>query len=494
MKIQIIACLLGSAFFIKAQTFKVTKGEEFETPKNVWTQEVIGSDNTAFYHLRNTTIWGGLYLIQKTDRATGKVLFKKELDLSKEPAYKGQDSYILKTVVKGDKILMFMKISKLTKMRVMMQEYSSADGHEIGTPVVIDELDDKLFSENMINISVVFSPDYNNMMVVTEIKGNYKEQKVKLKLYGGADYARLWEKPVASVFGNSTISSSKYMVDNSGNAVYLFKYLYTDSESDVAYGVGFIPNSATKNSLVAISRKESIRQPDLEYSGNTFVCSGKYWEKSKRGYYFVTLDAEKGTITSESFNHVPDEAEAKFDYKQPKQGSGSSEKEINYFKTLYVNGCFYVLRYHYFFQEWGGNKFEKEILVSKYNKSNTLEWMKVIPRNTCKDLVGLNYIIADKLYLVYYENPKNLEKFPDPSTYTIDKYADIGKLESSVLVCTGIDEKGNLTRKQIDTGGEFFLLDKNDPTRTYLQASNSIIVESRASDKLRRYNLLTFQP
>ncbi|MBL7930963.1 MAG: hypothetical protein JNL60_03620, partial [Bacteroidia bacterium] len=97
----------------------------------------------------------------------------------------------------------------------------------------------------------------------------------------------------------------------------------------------------------------------------------------------------------------------------------------------------------------GINSYERELLVSKFDDSGKMEWMKIIPKFTANGLNEFNYLVKNrKIYFFYAEHPKNLEK-TTITDYNPKKYQPIKNYNGSFLVCTSLDEKGSLERKEV---------------------------------------------
>lgn len=506
MKTVFSSIVLLLSLAIRSQNFKITAGEEFETTRFVWTSEAIEPDATGFYFIRNTNAFTGKYVIHKLDLKTSKTIYMKEVTL-KHDIYKGSEAYIYGIYNKNGKLFMFSKVEKAKSMRLVMQEFNNASGEETGEPVVVDELETTRFSKEMLDILVSFSPDNKKMLITTEIKENKKEQSVHCKLYDLNGFKKIWEKKAITAYKNSTVFSSQYKVDNNGNLSYVFRYARSDHKDsdgnldDIEYGIGMISGKNNVSKLYALPCKGTTNTSiHTEIADNNLIlCTGAFVmgevereRNAKRGFYLVTIDPETMTAKSESYDYFTEDLRSKLLYDKNNVSSYIPWSRVgNYF----LNGNLYVVKQ----QEYSISKsngytdyFEDEIVIFKYNKENKLEWQKLIPRHTLNDANGLNVMVTGKLHFVYYENPKNLEKFPDPEKYTPGKYEKV-KSKSAVMICATLDDKGNITRTQVPFGEVETRLEEEKIAHVFINETRSLIVPVIITKSKRRYDLVAIE-
>jgi hypothetical protein len=489
-----------------AQNFKITTGEEFETTRFVWTSEAIEPDATGFYFIRNTNAFTGKYVIHKLDLKTSKTIYMKEVQL-KHDVYKGSESYIYGIYNKNGKLFMFSKVAKAKSMRLVLQEFNNTTGEEIGEPVIVDELETTRFSKEMLDIQIAFSPDNKKMLITTEIKENKKEQKVYCKLYDLNGFKKIWEKQAITTFKNSTVFSSQYRVDNNDNLSYVFRYArseHKDDENnldDIEFGIAMISGKNNMNKLYPLPCK-GITNTAIHIKiapNNLILCTGQYAlgeiereKNTKRGFFLITLDPETMTAKSESYDYLNDDLTRKLLYDKNEISTFIYWSRVgNYF----LNGSLYVVKQ----QEYSISKsngytdyFENEIVVFKYNKDYKLEWQKLIPRRTLGDANGLNVMLTNKLHFIYYENPKNLEKFPDTENFIPGKY-EKAKAKSAIMVCATMDDKGNVTRAQVPFGEVETHLEEEKIDHVFINETQSLIVPVSVTKSKRRYDLLKIE-
>lgn len=489
--------VLGS-LFNHAQTFKLTKGQEFEV-KGDWANNALEPDSTGFYYFRSIGGYSSSkYVLHKCDLKTAATIYQKDLDLSGS-AYIGGKGYRVKQCNKNGKIMIFSNAIKGKENDLLLQEFSSATGEPLGEPSVLDHLEDTksyMISGAELNYFIEFTPDNKKMMVVTEIKQEKKEQIVLAKLYDLNGNKKIWEKNIVTTYSNSTVSSFDYKVNNEGIFSYLFMYLISRDYVDehVGYGIGISQADEKYNKIFALpSEGITIYSPKLNVINGEFVCSGQFFDqklvyrksaKKNTGFFLITFDPLKAEIKTKSFDILNTDLDTKLDYKWMRDECETSDcKRYEHYKTLMFNNCFYQINVHHPYESGA------EIIVYKYNKSNKLEWMKLIPRVATK-YFGVSYLVTDKLNFIYREHPQNLEAL-NADDYNQKTYKETGNSKDAVLVFTGIDEKGTVTRKKIPTDTERYNPDLYNYDENIIKTLNGVVIPSEISKSQRRYNILT---
>jgi hypothetical protein len=173
-------------------------------------------------------------------------------------------------------------------------------------------------------------------------------------------------------------------------------------------------------------------------------------EEKGIGVYSFFIDAKTNDITSKGFDYFPKDVKEKLTYKDGLIQESPAEKFYSFEEIFTVGESVYLIESHsYAISGNGYTSYERELIVSKFNKTGKMEWMKIIPKFTANNLNNFNYLVRNnKVYLFYAEHPKNLER-TTVDTYEPKKYVEIKNYNGSVLVCTTIDEKGNLNRSEV---------------------------------------------
>jgi hypothetical protein len=311
-----------------------------------------------------------------------------------------------------------------------------------------------------------------------------------------------------NIYRNSTVSSFDYCVDNLGNFSYLFIYLKSKDDGfnkyaneDFAHAVGISSFGSTKNNVIEITSNEiETFNPKLEIINNLLVCTGKYkfqgepsaayFANKKVGLFLLAIDGGSGALKTKSYEYFSPEIHKKLSYKDKGYTSEfAGQKTYTTYKTLLIGGFLYQIKLRTLDNDYEDCQ-GKEILIYKYDSNNELEWMKIIPRSTFKELAAVNYFVDNKLNLLYYEDPQNLENFPNTETYDPLKYKMAKSAKKSILVSASIDEKGNITRKKVEMNCELPIMDKENYDKTYIHKKNAFIIPIKLSSTKLRYDIL----
>lgn len=508
MKLQVFIALTVACILVNAQTFNVTEGTIFKSKKDPWTHHLFEPDSTAFYTLDGLGgYYSTRYVLRKFDAKNAQLVYEKFMDFSGED-YLGGKSYFLHGFRKGGKILVFSQSTKLKTTLLMMHEYSCETGEALRKPLVVQEIADTkayIVSDGLQKFEICFSPDNTKMLIVAELKRNQKIQKVVANLYQVSNYKKIWEKEPLGTYLNSSTSTSNYVVDNQGNFSYIFAYLKSNRElvggsQDVAHAIGMSNANSLEHKVVQILSTEfTTKDPQLEMINNVLVCSGKYFGEyqagqafggdKKVGFYLLTLDPGRGVLLSQSANYFKPDIHKKLSYLDKGFTTlYAGSKHYYHYKTLSHKGSFYQIWTREIDHDYESEQ-GMEILVYKYTTSHQLEWMKLIPRRTGKEMVAMNYFPGKSIHLLYYEDPSNLENYPNTDDYDPRKYKKSASLKKSVLVYLSIDEKGKVDRKTVPLEANNRTLEPQHYDNVLLKTKNTLVVPAKVSSSTRRFDL-----
>jgi hypothetical protein len=489
--------LMTCSLFLNAQNFKVETGEEFEAPRVVWNNLILDPDNSGFYFIRNKNGIANHYIIHKIDRQTSKTIYQKEIDF-----------YVYKGFNKNGKLLLFSveskektTLSNKSSEKIILNEFNSTTGERIGEPVVVDELKSNRAGQGL-NYNVTFSPDNKKMLLTSEIKENEKEQIVTCRLYDTDGYKKIWEKEAMTVYKNSTISSAQYMVDNEGTLIYSFAYLRSsyknqfEMKTDISFAVAIVSGKNNSLKIHEIPDDGKTLAINTKFINNMVICSGTFADGvgevplyAKRGFFMIAIDPVTLEMKPPAFNYIDEKIQDLFvSDKEKNTRIGWSVPKVFFIKDSY----YAVYQHEYSTTEYNSTTlYDDEILTMRYTPENKLAWMKILPRNSSRGTTALNYITTDKLHLIYYDNPENLKKFPDPENFIRKEYKYV-LLEKSVVVCSTIDENGKMTRSIVPLTGKI-ILEEKDPLKLFSYESKSLIIPVTVGKKMRRYDILKIQ-
>lgn len=209
------------------------------------------------------------------------------------------------------------------------------------------------------------------------------------------------------------------------------------------------------------------------------------------------VDPSTSKIYQQSFDYFTAPVIEKLNYKDGLIDADPAEKFYSFKKILAFNGNVYLIESHSYSITGSHSNgvsstdsYERELLVTKYNNSGKMEWMKIIPKFTVNNLNSFNCLINNgTIYLFYPEHPKNLEK-STVDNYDTKGYKEVKFFNGAAVVCTSISESGSVKRKQlfINEGWCYDPL----PYDISLEENNGLIFKMINKEK-ERYDLINIK-
>jgi hypothetical protein len=445
-----------------SQNISINKGQEFVPEKNATFDYYIGNDASGVYIRRTRTKGKGTsYLVQKLNPINMSVVYSKDLEIDIE-----NNETMFGSFLKGSKIMVFTELyNKSEQVKyLILREFSATDGNKIGEKHKIAGLNSDPWGVNGRNFHVSFSPDNSKMAITSEFQWPKKTPEVKTDLYETATLKKTESKPLLDSYGNSTISSSGYKIGNDGTFFYLFYYMINFEEEVGGFAFASIQPNAIKTIVTELPFNNiEIKNGNIEFIGDKIVFSGMFKDivtKKQRkegkiknvGFYSFFINPKTNEIINKGFDYFTPEVAAKMTYKDGLVEESPASKFYSFENIFTLNNNVYLIESHsYTISSGNGASFsvEREFIVSKFNKTGKLEWMRIIPKFTGGRLNDFNFMVKNnQVYLFYAEHPKNLEK-GSVTDYNPKKYASIRNYNGSVLVCTTFDEFGNINRKEL---------------------------------------------
>lgn len=492
MKKVLFLVLIAFSSIIKAQSFDLQQGDIYETPSVVWSRSGIESDSTGFYFIRNKNGIAKVYTYHKIDRKTGKTLYIKDTDFSFDgKAYNCNGKLLFFNYKESSGIADIKK-----KISLSMTEVDSYTGGKIGETIDIDYLETKN-GRQYVDIDISFSPDKTKLLVTSEIKEEKKVQTVVCRLYNINGYKKIWEKEPLQVYKNSTVSSSQYRVDNQGNLCYVFGYVRSDHKDvlgnydNVNYAIVMASaNNANVQIKEIKAENRKIENIQTEIVGDKYISSGQFsdgefdiGDNAKRGFFIVSINPNDFSV-EQSFIYLDEKIEDKVINQKEKYGNNIKWTNSKIFS---INNTYYVVKQRI---RPSPPATIDEILVIKYSHDFKYEWMKLIPKFSYADKENaINFLVTDKLNFIYYDNIKNLKKFPNTDSYDRMEYVAARYDKDSIIYAT-INDAGIVTRKVLDVKDQILLEDQDfkDYHGNYLKA---VVLPVRISNKRKRYDILS---
>lgn len=501
MKFYLLFFCFFLGYIIKAQNFSITPGDAFETARVLWYKKSVESDNSGFYFIRNKNGIAGTYILHKIDRKTGKTIYIKEI----KPEYGIYEVFNV-----NGKLLIFSYDASASFFKkgliLLLNQYDSNTGEKIGETLEIDRLTSKKDNQS-IDIDISFSPDRKKMLVTAEIKEDRKMQNVTCKLYEVDGYRKIWEKEPITVYKNSTVSTSEYIVNNEGNLCYMFAYARSshkdilDNYDDLNYGIGVASSQNAYTVQYEIQSKgKTLESIKCDIINNDFLCFGQFSDgeieiadDTKRGFYLVVVDSKQLELKNQTFQYIDPSIEDKLLSNRVKYGNFL---KWSIPKIFLLNGSYYFVSQHQYkingYNNYPASIYKDEILVIKYTKNNLFDWMKIIPKiSAYPEANPVNFAITDKLNFIYYDKPENLVNFPDPNVFTRKEYEACNP-EKSVLLSTSIDEQGVIKRNIVDIKDVVVLEDQ--VIRDFQGNSlKSVAIPIKISKGTKRFDIINFE-
>jgi hypothetical protein len=436
-----------------AQDITIVPGTEFKVDDGSVYNYYIGNDATGVYIKRTSTKGKGIYqLIQKLDPKTLAVIYSK-----------GFESERLENIsycfLKEDKIFIFsQKFDKAEKSKYfLMRQFSAATGDMIGDVKQVASTTCDPFYANNLHFNVSFSPDGKKFLVL-DVNPNNKET-APVNIYETSTLKKISTKNIISAYKNSTISSFNYRIDNSGALFYLFYYMKDFDTKTNGLAVANVQPEIVQAIITPLDLgKFELLNGTFQFVNNSLAFCGIFKDEEKVtkqeekgiGVYSFFIDAKTNDITSKGFDYFSKDVKEKLTYRDGLIQESPAEKFYSFEEIFTVGESVYLIESHsYAISGNSYTSYERELIVSKFNKTGKMEWMKIIPKFTANDMNNFNYVVRNnKVYLFYAEHPKNIER-TTVDTYEPKKYVEIKNYNGSVLVCTTIDEKGNLNRSEV---------------------------------------------
>jgi hypothetical protein len=496
MKKLFFLLLIVAAIPVSGQTFDIKKGEEFEPEDNAVFQYYIGIDDSGIFLRRTRTKGRGTsYFFQKLNRNTLKVEYTKDFETEKtEEPFSCQ--------LKGGKII-FLSTKREEKDRILlMREYKSSNGEAIGSVKQISQNVSDPTELSGRDFEVSFSPDNTKLMVVSEVARPKKLPDITADVYEFPSYKKLGTKKLLNVYEQSTIASYSYKIDNEGRIFYMFNYMKDFDEQIQGKAIVTVQANDQKNTVTPIPfDKLEVQNGVFEFINDKLVLAGAFKDvvtkKEKKegklanaGVFSFFIDPKTSEVLNKGYDYFTPAVSEKLNYKDGLIQANPGDKFYSFEQIFTFNNNVYLIESHSYVISGDKGYFntERELIVSKFNSTGKLEWMRIIPKYTCNDLNSFNFVVNNnKVYLFYAEHPDNVEEGTSVTEWNPKKYKQIKNFNGSVLVCTTFDESGTIKRTSLFRN-EGWCYDPI-PTNISLEPNNSLIFRMINRGK-ERYDVL----
>ena len=448
MKKYFLTGLFVTTFcIVNAQNFNIKEGEEFKPDDGALFNYYIGNNTNGIYLQRTSTKGAGITKIfQRIDPVSLKSTYSQGFELDRREESNG-------TYLVENKILAFTsKYEKKEETKyLLLREYDALTGVAIGEVKQVSVMPCKPKELNDVDFSILFSADNSKMAVI-----NKKNRDLEIVIYNSKTSAKIATKKVLEAYQNSTLNTFNYRIDNTGNFYYLFYYMKDFDKQIGGFALAVSTLENQKQNVVELPLdKFQIKNGAFEFINNDIVFCGLYKDetnltKPEVGFFSFFIDGKTLEIKRKGFDYFDPHVKEKLTYADGLIDKDPAKKFYSFENIFTFNENVYLIESHsYAISGNGYIAYERELIVSKFNKVGKLEWMKIIPKFTANKLNDFNFIVRNnKVHLFYAEHPKNMEK-STINEYDPKKYHEIKNYNGSLLVCTTFDEKGNLSRKEV---------------------------------------------
>lgn len=449
--------LLILSFNCFSQEVKDVRGPEFDN-KNGLFKSVIGEDKSSFYVFRLGTKGAGIQNnIEKYNKKTFQMEWVKDVSFEKDLGGKlpGNDflqSYAILSKGKIYFIVSFVETRKNSRS-VYMKVLKSTTGEEQGPAQLLAKEDDFGTLEKF---GVSFSQDSSLVLVKNRYSRIDYSACTKVKLFDLESTKEIFSKDMPAEDVNGSLDITSVNTDNEGNLLCIYTHTGKpkDPSSYLFPGIGKIPvNSTQMKSFdlnIGVNDHAYLTTNDLQYDKNfkyavvtgIFIdvpCKGKKNCERKEGVFYMKIDLDRSQILTKNAYYFDDKLHEYyrdlFDPSGKYERLGSVASAIDYKTEDIYSICM---------------GYRETMLVSRFTKDGKLVWCKALPRG--KGMIdnahGFAFsVINKKLYLIYTDDPNNLEL--DANDFKVGKV----KLKSAVtganVVCVTVDESGHVQQKLV---------------------------------------------
>jgi hypothetical protein len=483
-----------------SQKVNIKKGEEFKSKEPLVFDYYIGGDDSGIYIKGSKD---NSQIIRKVDPKTLKDVFTTSFELEPKTGRYMNAEEIHSTFLINNKVWIFSTrydVKESIKY-FLLREFDAKTGKSLGDKKIIASLESDPFGTNGRNFFISFSPDKSKMAVVSEFKWPKKTSEVSVSIYETATNKKLGTKPLIDGYKGSTISSFNYRLDNNGNFYYLFYYMIDFEEEIGGFALTSIKSDATQSIITPLPfDKLEIKNGTFEFVNDNLIFSGafvdivtrkerKEGKEAKAGFYTFLIDRKTGEIKTKGFDYFTEEVNNKMTYSDYKVEEGPAKKRYGFEKIITINEDIYLIESHAYILSGDNGYFdtEREYIITKFNKDCKMQWMKVIPKFTA-NMNDFNYIVKNNtIYMVYLDHPNNLKDI-DINNYKPKKVEKVRNIDEATVVCTSVDDKGNLKRTELFLNNELFFRPNTD---NILLNNNSELLIRLSRGKKERFDKIT---
>lgn len=452
-----LSILAFSLFTIQMspQTVSIKEGSPLKPKIASNITNAIGQDLTSFYMLRMDPEKRTNYWVEKFNKQTLNLEYSTPLNLLEDKEYLGPGIEITPALLDGEVVVLYDLWNKDQKKGTVYCKSINKAG-AIGQRKVVKEIDKEF---NFSAFEYHFSKDKTAFVVITQTS---KDRSVSFNNTKSA--GKTWTKPLPKDINGLDINIESIEIESSGDIKFCFwggnkkegtyKEIraYLKSSSEKLSEIIEMPSQVSK-SAYKYSQKNNLTKEGV------IIIGGMYYDKNNSpetaiGTFISFVNSQTGKIMQETYSPLESDIYKKLTYSVKfanTKDQSPAEKGIIAKEIVEMNGNHYVVSEHEYtivqHSSSGGDQVsaKRELIITKYSSDGKYEWMRIVP----KFEVGVGDYnlmkVNNKLSFIYLENAKN--KDMDVNNYQGKDIEDVfNESFKANIVCTSIDEKGNMTK------------------------------------------------
>ena len=509
------ALLICSLIFVSFSFFSQNKIERISALNDnndaLFFQKMLGEDSDSFYSLRLSNKGKGYtFFIKKYDKETLGLLNSFPIGnylsedvffpnmLAKYP--ENHDKVIDNSFIKKTKLYLFSRqfTPDQKTINYVLDVFDLTNGDQIVKETVLSQLPCTVENYYNAGFHLCLNADSSKMGIVSRYALPKSTEDLNYTLYEVPTLKKIGNKKLPNRYKNFDTSSENFLIDNSGNLFYSFNY-------DINYKDHLVNGFGLAKYILSFDELMSF---NLNVKANISIFNSNYKLDTKNGLvYFYAMFAEvdlmdkKNKVKNEGF-YIAQIDEKMFSVKKENYLPFTSELigkltcnktplNVDYYPDMQLtdDGNFYIftkqMAYSYLSEQpiagsgsmvTGFTRYYadgREIIISRIDPSLTMNWMKMIPRNTSfitfgkafnlEDISKMTIINKDnKLGFLFVEHPAFEEKKLDFQTMnTCDMLRIINYKEVNAVLYT-IGKDGVVTKEVIYKNQENWLTPNAD--------------------------------
>ncbi len=418
-------------------------------PPSMYDIVKVGKDGTLFRNpYAKTTRHEAPDTLQKLN-ADNSIAFTQVFNFE-------QDENKIAIMIVHDKVYFFTSVYADKIETLYLRILDNATGKIITDRQKIDST--KGFADYFISLS----NDETKLLIVSALQHAGKPQTAVANVFDAPTMKVVSTLVLPGTYKDQTINSYNYFLTDKGTVFFIIKPNTRDKEIPKTESFVLWDGKSTDFKYLDIAMdKKRVDNSYIKVKNGTFLYFGVFKDDhlkgenlpNKAGEFCVSVDLNDFKITRSDFNYFPEAMATKLSYKDGERNKDLGDKKfVGTALAETENGFYLIENLTYTVDVQSGNnsrsyEYSREFIISRFDLSGKLEFVKDIPKCTVNNLYGFDYLInKDNLYLVYCDHPDNLEKYT-LENYDAGDYKNVQDYTGPVAVCVKLDSKGNASRQ-----------------------------------------------